>query len=143
MRGRPWRGVSALLLALAAAAATAIGCGGEREFDAASVTEQLNRAGAGLALGEPLSSAEGGPEVVSVEVGAGEEKNEAGHGHGHSDGAIVVLDGTEAAEQEFSRCQAAVDFTCYRAANVVLRFTGMSPVDQQAMAEAVKALASG
>ena len=55
-------------------------------------------------------------------------------------GALVILADADAAEAEFDRCQAAVDFTCYRAANAVLRFTAMTQEEQQRVTAAVQAI---
>lgn len=131
--------------ALAVTTAAAIGCSsGEREFDELSVTEALNEAGAGLVLGDPLPVSTEGVEIH--EVGLDHEAApgpgaEAGHTDG--DGALIVLEDSAAAEEEWARCESAVDFTCFRASNVVLRFTGMSPVDQQLLADSVSAIGSG
>jgi hypothetical protein len=130
-----------LAAALAVAAAAAAGCGSEREFDEASVTEALNEAGAGLVLGEPLPVSTEGIEVHQVSLGH-PGAVPSGDGHTHGDGALIVLDDSAAAEEEFARCQSALDFTCFRAANVVLRFTGMSPVDQQLLSDSVSAIAT-
>lgn len=136
MRGGA-RSLPALAAALAMAAAVASGCGGEREFDEQTVTAALNEAGAGLVLGEPLPVGTEGVEIHAVSL----DPQVTGGGTGpHSDGALVVLADSAAAEDEFARCQSAIDFTCFRAANVVLRFTGMSPVDQQHLADSLSAI---
>jgi hypothetical protein len=131
----------ALAAALAVAATAAVGCGSEREFDEASVTEALNEAGAGLVLGEPLPVSTEGVEIYEVSLDH-EAEGPAGDAHAHGDGALIVLDDSAAAEEEFARCQSALDFTCFRAANVVLRFSGMSPVDQQLLSDSVSAIAT-
>lgn len=130
-----------VLAALTAAAASAAGCGSEREFDEASATEALNEAGADLVLGEPLPVSTEGVEIHAVSLDH-EGEGPAGDAHAHGDGALIVLGDSAAAEEEFARCQSAVDFTCFRAANVVLRFTGMSPVDQQHLSDSVSAIAT-
>jgi len=113
------------------------GCGGEQEFDAESVVAELNTAGAGLTLGETLPATDEGVDVRVVTFGsapgvaAGEELGA---------GAVVILGDVTAAQDEFERCQAAVDFTCYRAANAVLRFTAMTQDEQARVTAAVQAL---
>ena len=126
--------VAATALALALAGLLAA-CGSEREFDAVSITAELNEAGAGVELGETLPPSADGVEVHELNL---DHPKEPGHAHGA--GALLVLDDAEAAEQEFARCESAVDFTCFRAANVVIRFTGMSPVDQQLISNSVSAI---
>jgi hypothetical protein len=131
---------SVLSLTAIAAALLAAGCGGgEKEFDAESVVAQLNDAGAGLTLGETLPATAEGVDVRVVTFGsapgvaAGDELGA---------GAVVILDDAAAAGEEFDRCQAAVDFTCYRAANAVLRFTAMTQDEQARVTEAVRAMES-
>ena len=137
---RPAKLRSVLALTAVAASLTASGCGGgEEEFDAESVVAQLNDAGAGLTLGETLPATTAGVDVRVITFGsapgvaAGDELGA---------GAVVILADAAAAGDEFERCQAAVDFTCYRAANAVLRFTAMTQEEQARVTEAVKALES-
>jgi hypothetical protein len=111
--------------------AMSVGCG-EREFSAEELVEDLNAGGAELVLGAPLTGAEG-VSVTTVDIeGAGEE----------TDGAIVILDDADAATAEFERCESAVDFTCFRAGNAVIRFTALPPEGRAQLTEAVRSLAS-
>ena len=123
--------VTAALLPIAA------GCGGETTFDAESVVADLNDAGAGLTLGETLPATTGGVDVRVVTFGSAPGVP-AGSELGA--GAVVILDDVAAAESEFARCQDAVDFTCYRAANAVLRFTAMTQDEEARVTAAVKAI---
>lgn len=120
-------------LALVALAALAAGACGEREFDADELVAELNAAGAELTLGPPLTGTDG-VTVTSVEIaGAGPD----------TDGAIAILDDADAATSEFERCESAVDFTCFRAGNAVVRFSALSPEARATLTEAVRSLASG
>jgi hypothetical protein len=126
-------------------------CGGERDFDAPTLVEELNEAGAGLELGEPLSSGEGAPDVQAIRFeedggehdddhdgeNANDEESEGDHGHEHGGGSVVILDGPDAARNEFARCQGAVSLTCFRAANAVLRFEGLEPEEQARLEHAL------
>lgn len=135
MRGRrptPAAAVAALAIALAGLLAA---CGSERKFDAVSITAELNDAGAGVELGETLPASADGVEIHELNLDHAKEP-----GHVHGTGALLVLDDAEAAEEEFARCESAVDFTCFRAANIVIRFIGMSPVDQQLISDSVSAI---
>ena len=128
--------VAAAVLALALAGLLTA-CGSEREFNAVSITAELNEAGAGVELGETLPPSTDGVEIHELTLDhAAREKEEAGHSDGA--GALLVLEDAEAAEEEFVRCESAIDFTCYRAANIVIRFIGMSPVDQQLISDSIK-----
>lgn len=118
------------------AAALVSGCG-EEQFDAAGLVDGLNEAGAGLELGEPLSSTEG---TAVTAVGFAEAGNGAAGDAERADGAIVILGDSEAAEAEFTRCENAVDFVCFRAANAVLRFAGISPEEQTRLTAAFSSL---
>lgn len=129
------RRAAASAAALLAGAALAAGCG-EKDYDAEGLVAELNAAGAGLVLGQPLSSTEGS-SVTAIDLAEG------GGGTGgaeHTEGAIVVLDDSEAASQEFARCEGAVDFVCFRAANAVLRFSGITPEEQARITGAVSSL---
>ena len=110
-------------LALTIAAALPIACGGERDFDAQTLVSELNDAGAGLTLGPPLDS--GAASEAEVTVLGFSDAGEPGSGTSQGSGAIVILDDADQARSEFERCEAAVSFVCFRAANVVLRFAGM------------------
>jgi hypothetical protein len=116
--------------------AAAPGCG-EREFEDAELVEELNAAGAGLQLGEPLPVGTDDIEVRSI---AFEHTSLTGDSHTHASGAISILPDSEAALSEFERCEGTVDFTCFRVANAVLRFTGLEPADHARLTEALRSL---
>jgi hypothetical protein len=115
----------ALATALVCVIALALGsCGGERTFEADEFVEDVNEHGAGVELGEPLSSAETGHEIFAVELAASATQV-------HGGGSLVVTGDSEEAQAEHARCESAASLTCYRAANVVLRLEEVSP-DQRA-----------
>jgi hypothetical protein len=116
--------------------ATLAGCG-EREFDDQELIEELNAAGAGLVLGEPLPVTTDGVAVTTVSF---EEPADAAAGDVHGAGALAVMDDEEAASAEFARCESAVDFTCFRAANAVLRFAGITPDERARLTAAMQSL---
>jgi hypothetical protein len=128
---------SAQVALLATSILIASGCGGERSFDAESIVDELNGAGAGLTLGEslPVTTEDVDVRVVTFGsapgVAAGDELGA---------GAVSILDDADAARAEFARCQAAVDFTCFRAANAVLRFTAMTQEERARVTAAVQAI---
>ena len=103
------------------------GCGGERTFEPAEFVDEANRQGAGMILGEQLTSIQEGVDVFSLSFAerAGAEQDD----HGHSGGSMIVTEDAEAATDELERCEGAVTLTCYRAANVVLYFDG-EPSDE-------------
>jgi hypothetical protein len=136
-------------VAVALVAALLAGCGGERSFDAESVVEELNAAGAGLELGGTLTTTEDGTEVrilsLSEPTGgdgdhAEEPESAEEHGHDHGAGALTILDDSERGVEEYERCETAPAFVCFRAANAVLRFTAMTPEEQARISSAVAAL---
>jgi len=127
---RLWLVCGSLLGVLALA-----GCSDERSFDAETVVAELNDAGAGLVLGESLPSTEESIEVRVVDFAAGGSS-------GGDAGAVVILADADAAQAEFVRCKQAEAFVCFRAANTVLRFTGLDPAGQQRMTGAVLAIES-
>ena len=55
---------------------------------------------------------------------------------------MIVASDADSAGAEFDHCETAADLTCFRAANVVLRFEGMDAADRARISGAVSALAS-
>jgi hypothetical protein len=139
--------VRAAFLAPALAAASLVagtGCG-ETTFDAQGFIDEANSKGAGLELGEPLASEREGIELFVIEIKPSSATGEVGHARGgqHSGGSMVVTEDSEAAEQEFQRCEGAVTIVCYRAANVVLAIEGdPSSAELVGLDGAIRAMAS-
>ncbi len=125
-----------LALSCAVIATAVAACGGERTFEAEEFVEEANQLGAGLELGERLSSTEGGGEVVAVELASSATQV-------HGGGSLVIVDDVEAAQAEFTRCESAAILTCYRAANVVLRLEEIAPEQRSQLDEAFTDLGSG
>src|SRR5687768_974805 len=100
------------------------GCGSDRAFEPDEFVEEANAEGAGLVLGEPLTSIEEGVDVyaLSFEEEPGEHDGPEPGGHAHSGGSLIVTEDADAAREEHARCEQAVTLVCYRAANVVLLF---------------------
>jgi hypothetical protein len=132
--------------ALAIAIATVAGCG-ERSFEAEEFVEEANSYGAGLELGEPLTTTEPETEVYALRVAdpAAEPSEEAGalDEHAHAGGSLTVTEDEDAALEEYRRCEAAASLLCYRAANVVAVFEDSLPPDERSRLDAaVSSLAS-
>lgn len=107
----------------------ALSCGGERNFDAEEIVAELNAAGTELELGETLPNDQEGIEVRVIDFVGAPQGDEA------TAGTVVILSGADTAAEEFARCQSAVSFVCFRAANAVLRFTNIRP-EQEAQVSA-------
>ena len=121
------------------------GCGGERTYEPSEFVEEANAEGAGLVLGEPLTSIEEGVDVYALsfeEEPGGHDEAEPG-GHAHSGGSLIVTEDADAAREEHARCEQAVTLVCYRAANVVLLFDA-DPSDEHVakVDSAIRALAT-
>jgi hypothetical protein len=110
-------------------------CGGERTFEAAEFVEEANAHGAGMELGEPLSSTGAAGEVFAVELASSATQV-------HGGGSLIVVDDAEEAQAEFARCESAASLVCYRAANVVLRLEEVSPEQRAQLDEAFTELGS-
>jgi hypothetical protein len=106
-------------LVLVLAAMLAAGCG-EREFEPDEFVDAANAEGAGLVLGESLTSITEDVEVFAVSF-EGADEPAGGHEHGGG-GSLMVTDDSDSAREEFERCQSTLSLTCYRAANVVIYF---------------------
>ena len=132
---RPTRPRNAGIAVLAAVVPLLAGCGEERTFDAEEFVEEANARGAGMELGEPLSSADPGSEVHAVELASSATQV-------HGGGSLIVVDDVESGQAEFTRCESAASLTCYRAANVVLRLEEVSPEQRAQLDEAFSALGS-
>lgn len=134
--------VAAILLAIAAAAG-ASGCG-ERRFTAEEFVGAANDKDAGLALGAVVTTSDDGAEVYAIESAPapGDEPNPQLEGSGGGRGTLVVAEDAGRAGEEYERCDGAADLTCFRAANVVLRFEAMDPADRARISGALSALAS-
>ena len=124
-----------LLPSLAALAIVLAACGEDRTFEAQEFVEEANAQGAGMELGEPLTSADAGSEVFAVELASSATQV-------HGGGSLIVVDDVEAAQAEFTRCESAASLTCYRAANVVVRLEEVSPEQRSQLDEAFNALGS-
>jgi hypothetical protein len=114
----------------------ALSCGGERSFEAEEIVAELNAAGTELELGDTLPNDQEGIEVRVIDfVGAprGEEATA---------GTVVILSGADTAAEEFTRCQSAVSFVCFRAANAVLRFTNIRPRQEAQVSAALEMIAT-
>jgi len=134
------RAAGALLLAGAALAAGA-GCG-EQTFTASGLVDAANAKGAQLALGEQLTTSPAGAEVYVIRSAASAEKANPQLVGGGGKGTLVVADDSGSGAEEFDRCEATADLTCFRAANVVLRFESLDAPDQARVSGAISALAS-
>jgi hypothetical protein len=145
-------------LGLAALLAGLASCG-ERSFEAEEFVEEVNANGGALELGEPLPStepdtdvyalrpAEGASPAVAEEERAAEEHTAEEpaveeHGHEHvGGGSLTVVEDAEAALAKYRTCERAVTLICYRAANVVMTFEGLTTEQRSRLDSAVRALA--
>ncbi len=121
------RGLLSMLGAAVFALATLGGCG-EISFSADQLVEDLNDAGASLSLGARLPAPDGTAPIYALEVGKS------------GTGSVVVFDGVELAESEFSRCDNA-GLVCFRAQNTVISFLQIDPESQGKLETALRAIA--
>jgi hypothetical protein len=120
--------VPAALLWIVLVALLAAGCG-EREFEPGEFVDAANEEGAGLVLGESLTSITEDVEVFALTFEEGDEPaGGGGHEHGGG-GSLLVAGDADSAAEEYERCEDTVSLTCYRAANVVLYFNA-APSDE-------------
>lgn len=117
------------------------GCG-ERVFTEEEFIEAINAEGAALKIGEVITTNQDGIDVRAVALTENEVSPTGAEGKPSGSGAIVVLEDSGAAEDELERCESAPAFTCFRAANVVLRFDELLPEDRARITAAFQALAS-
>lgn len=122
---------------LALAPAAIAGCSGGQTYDAEGVVSDLNSVGAGLVLGESLPSTE---EDIEVRVVGFDGPPSAGPGGEETAGAVVILGDDDKARAEFARCESAISFICFRAANTVLRFSGLDRAQLRKLAASLAAI---
>lgn len=115
------------------------GCGsGERTFTPEEFVEAIDEHGGELELGSVLTTREDGIDVHVVRFADGPDDQL--HGAENGDATMLVLESSGSAEDEFERCEGAPLLTCFRAANVVLRFEDMNAADRARIVAAVGAL---
>lgn len=128
---------SALLLLLG-------GCGDdERKFAPQEFVDEANARGAAIRLEDVLTRNEEDVEVYSVrftEAATGVTGEGRIGSAVHGNGTLLALADAAAAEDEYERCLPAPSLTCFRAANVVLRFEDLEPADQARLVSALQAL---
>ena len=128
--------------AIASLAATALalatGCGGDRNFTAQELVDEVNAEGASLELGPELQTIEGDTRTYAVEFAHPTEDRFESHGGG----SLTIAETAEAGMTEYQRCEDAASLVCYRAANAVLFFEdGASAGDLARVDAAIRALA--
>jgi hypothetical protein len=125
-----------LLLALLGA------CGGEKTFSEEEFIEAVNSEGAALELGEVITTNQDGVDVRAVSFSEDATSPTGAEGGVHGGGTMLVLPDAGAATEELDRCETAPSLTCFRAANVVLRFEEIFPEEQARVTAAFEAIAS-
>lgn len=140
----PSRWIAAALLASGMSIAA---CGGseERVFDAQELVTEIDEQGAGVALGPVMTTTPDGAEVYAITfteqsegVGAPIEQTPTGAGGG----TMLIAADTDAARDEFERCEQTGSLTCFRAANAILRFEQLEGADQARLSTALESIAT-
>jgi hypothetical protein len=117
-----WPGAATVLAAAALAA-----CGSDATFTAQELVDEVNAHGAGVRLGEPLSTTQPDIELYAIRL-EGEAGASASPATGessaptdvHAAGSLTIAKDDDAALAEYGRCETAVSLLCFRAANTVL-----------------------
>lgn len=132
----------ARLIALLGAIALIAGCGGERTYTAEEFVSELRAGGMPVSLSESFYSAEGGADSHPLLI-AEEEEAGAGDAHGHEAMTLVVFDDAEGAKAEHAGCSQTDVIICFRAANVVLEASGLTPSEIAEIESIFVGLATG
>jgi hypothetical protein len=124
------------------AALTPSACG-ERSFEAEEFVDEANASGAGIELGEPLTTTESDAEVYALRIVAEHaEATDGEHAHGGG-GSLTVTEDDDVALARYEECEAAATLLCYRVANVVVIVEdALPPEDRSRLDAAVSSLAS-
>ncbi|MGI8461018.1 MAG: hypothetical protein ACR2OC_05180 [Solirubrobacterales bacterium] len=121
-----------------AASALAIGCGGERHFEAEEFITAANDQGAGFVLGTPLSTSLPDREIYVLELSAQAASGTPVGGGG----SVVITENEETGRAEHARCESAATLLCYRASNVVVELEdALTPDSRRRVDEAFSGLA--
>ncbi len=135
---------TAILIGLATSL-TMVACGGEHEFTAQGFIDEMNDNGAALALGPALTKNPDGADVYTVsltEFAPSAVGQEPPPTDVHGAATLLIVDDSDAAREEFDRCERAPILTCFRASNAVLRVEDLPPADQARITTALEALAT-
>ena len=139
-RADPLRGLCLLLTFVVTG--MAIGCGSqERTFDAEGFVDEIDAHGAQLELGPVLTTRADGIDVHVLRFSGGDTDSQL-HSADTGTATMLVMEDSEAAREEFARCESAPTLTCFRAANVVLRFEEMDATDQARIVGAMEGIAT-
>jgi hypothetical protein len=139
-RAETLRRLSLLLMVVVGVLTT--GCGsGERTFDTEDFVEEINARGAQLELGPVLTTRSDGVEIHVLDF-SGDSSDSQLHSPETGSATMLVMDDSAAAQAEFARCDSSATLTCFRAANVVLRFKEMSAADRARIFGAVEGIAT-
>ena len=147
-RNRP--GLALGLVGLLAAVALAA-CGEEQTFTAQEMVEEVNEHGAGIRLGEPLTTSQENLELYGIRLsGAPAAPSTPGTDQAsppvdvHAAGSLTITEGDDEAVVEYERCESAASLVCFRAANAVLILEDTVPNQDLARIEAaISAMADG
>jgi hypothetical protein len=125
-------------------------CGDDTTFTAEELVAEVNANGAGVRLGEPLTTSQEDLELYALRLAGGGAPGVAAGDPGsapvdaHGGGTLTITSSDDAALAEYERCESAASLVCYRAANAVLIFEGAVPNQDLARIEAaVRAMAEG
>ncbi len=120
------------------------GCGSEeRAFTAEGFIDEMNARGAALALGPEITSESGDAAAYGVTLtdlassATGEGSSPSGP---PKDAAVLVLSDADAARDEFDDCERTTSFTCFRAANIVLRIEDLESADRARITTALESI---
>lgn len=113
-------------------------------MSAQEFVDEANANGATLVLEEELTTEEEDKSLRAVSLrplGGGRVGHSASPAPGRIHGTLAVYDDADGADRGIEECRAAVEFLCYRAANVVVRLEG-NGVEAARLAAAMERMAS-
>jgi hypothetical protein len=148
-RGRG-AGVRLGLVGLLAAVAL-VACGEEQTFTAEEMVSEVNEHGAGVRLGEALTTSQEDLELYAIRLsGAGDAGQVPGTDQGsppvdvHAAGSVTITESDDEGVAEYERCESAASLICFRAANAVLILEDTVPNQDLARIEAaIRAIGEG
>ena len=127
----------AILVVLALAS-----CGDEKTFTPEDFVAEMNEVGAGIVLGDVLTTNEAGVDVQTIIFSDATGESTRGGEEGQGSGTLLAFEGVTEAETDFARCGGAPSLICFRTANVVLRFEDLAPADNARVTAALQSLAA-
>jgi hypothetical protein len=133
------------------AAVGLVACGEQRTFTAEEMVAEINGHGAGVRLGEQLTTSQENLDLYAIRLSAAAAPPQAPGTDQrsppvdvHAAGSLTITESDDQGVAEYERCESAASLICFRAGNAVLILEDTVPNQDLARIEAaIRAIAEG